>query len=410
MVKVREDMTGWIMSEHGVPDSKLTILRQCEDYIKPNGKREAQWLCQCNCDQKKLIIATSSSIKRGNTKSCGCIRGTNKYNIDGCYGIGWSSNTNEEFYFSLDKYDLIKKYVWRVSIDKRNGYKSLVTSIHLPDGKCKIKTMWSVITGYDYCDHKNGNTLDNRDENLRKSNHLLNMQNRKIHKNNKSSEIGISVDNNKYMVGIRYNNNEYNLGVYEDFDTALLVRVRAEAAVFDPEYAPHRHLFEQYNIDIKDEKDYWDKWILTSGINYLGYPIHPWQKKVVQLTLDGKYINVFDSMAIASKQTGVSYSGIQSCCNKKGRSAGGYLWVFEKEYNPDEVVYTYKTNYIQRSVIKLSINGDFIKKYKTIACASKENDINYTCILDCCKGKQKTAGGFKWRYADETQQNNLENQ
>lgn len=53
MVKVREDMTGWIMSEHGVPDSKLTILRQCEDYIKPNGKREAQWLCQCNCDQKK---------------------------------------------------------------------------------------------------------------------------------------------------------------------------------------------------------------------------------------------------------------------------------------------------------------------------------------------------------------------
>ena len=30
MVKVREDMTGWIMSEHGFPDSRLTVLYQTE--------------------------------------------------------------------------------------------------------------------------------------------------------------------------------------------------------------------------------------------------------------------------------------------------------------------------------------------------------------------------------------------
>lgn len=34
MVKVKEDMTGWIMSEHGVPDSKIKVIKQTEDYIK----------------------------------------------------------------------------------------------------------------------------------------------------------------------------------------------------------------------------------------------------------------------------------------------------------------------------------------------------------------------------------------
>ena len=28
MARVKEDMTGWIMSEHGVPDSRLTVVCQ----------------------------------------------------------------------------------------------------------------------------------------------------------------------------------------------------------------------------------------------------------------------------------------------------------------------------------------------------------------------------------------------
>ena len=36
--------------------------------------------------------------------------------------------------------------------------------------------------------------------------------------------------------------------------------------------------------------------------------------------------------------------------------------------------------------------------------------ISRSNITACCKGRLKTAGGYHWRYADETQQNNLENQ
>jgi hypothetical protein len=75
MVKVREDMTGWRMCEHGVPDSKLTVKRQVEDYEYTNGKRKAQWLCDCNCGNTDIIVV-GSKLKSGRVKSCGC----NNYN------------------------------------------------------------------------------------------------------------------------------------------------------------------------------------------------------------------------------------------------------------------------------------------------------------------------------------------
>lgn len=32
------DMTGWVMSEHGVSDSRLTVVERAEDGILPSGK------------------------------------------------------------------------------------------------------------------------------------------------------------------------------------------------------------------------------------------------------------------------------------------------------------------------------------------------------------------------------------
>lgn len=43
MVKVKEDMTGWNMSEHGFPNSRITVLEQAEDYVSPKGLHYARW-------------------------------------------------------------------------------------------------------------------------------------------------------------------------------------------------------------------------------------------------------------------------------------------------------------------------------------------------------------------------------
>lgn len=40
------DMTGWVMKEHGIPKSKLTVIERV-DNDPLNGS--ARWKCECSC-------------------------------------------------------------------------------------------------------------------------------------------------------------------------------------------------------------------------------------------------------------------------------------------------------------------------------------------------------------------------
>lgn len=46
MVKVKEDMTGWRVWEHGISDIRLIIKRQVENKILPNGDHLVMWECE----------------------------------------------------------------------------------------------------------------------------------------------------------------------------------------------------------------------------------------------------------------------------------------------------------------------------------------------------------------------------
>ena len=121
MVNVKIDMTGWKMWEHGVLESRLTVIKQVEDYINPSGQRRSQWLCECNCEKHEQVIVEGTNLRRGNTLSCGCLqkemavngnKKSNIYDLTGEYGVGWTSNTNREFYFDIEDFDKIKDYCW----------------------------------------------------------------------------------------------------------------------------------------------------------------------------------------------------------------------------------------------------------------------------------------------------------
>ena len=62
------DMTGWIMKEHGVPDSKITVLYKD---TKKSGKL-VKWVCQCECGN--IFSAVGAKIRNGWTRSCGCLQ------------------------------------------------------------------------------------------------------------------------------------------------------------------------------------------------------------------------------------------------------------------------------------------------------------------------------------------------
>ena len=251
MVKTREDLTGKTFG-------RLVVVKQVEDYITPQGIHRQQWLCKCKCDLEKEIIVLGSNLKNGNTQSCGCLHKEsmqkfnmlnkpkqNQYNLSGDYGIGWTTNTNREFYFDIDDFNLIKDYCWSEHFTHGN-YSDLCTRSK-KDGK--LIKMTHLLGCYRY-DHANRNPFDNRRTNLRPASVQENNYNNSLYHNNTSGICGVSWSKNsqKWRAYISINNKQISLGYFKHKDQAIENRLRAELKYFGKDFSPQRHLFNKYNI------------------------------------------------------------------------------------------------------------------------------------------------------------------
>ena len=72
------DMTGWYMPEHGVPNSRITVIKYNPNYAKEKklSRHDTFWDCKCFCG--KLFTAGGYDIRHGLVKSCGCLLFENK--------------------------------------------------------------------------------------------------------------------------------------------------------------------------------------------------------------------------------------------------------------------------------------------------------------------------------------------
>jgi group I intron endonuclease len=123
------------------------------------------------------------------------------------------------------------------------------------------------------------------------------------------------------------------------------------------------------------------------------------KRAVLQFSLDGKFIAEYLSTREAEKNTGVKYQYIIACCKHQKQEAGGFLWEYKEKRKDDYVVkHGHRKNI---AVIQLSIDEELISEYKSAAEAGKDNNMDRSTIVRCCKGRQKTAGGYKWMYAED---------
>lgn len=83
--------------------------------------------------------------------------------------------------------------------------------------------------------------------------------------------------------------------------------------------------------------------------------------------------------------------------NKANNCVDNLEWVTTSE-NQLHSYYELKNNI--KSVIQLSLNNEIIKEWESIAKVEQELKISNADICKCCKGKRKTAGGYKWRYKE----------
>lgn len=50
---------------------RLVVVERADDYILPCGQRKIMWKCKCDCGNETVVMA--SALRRGRTKSCGCV-------------------------------------------------------------------------------------------------------------------------------------------------------------------------------------------------------------------------------------------------------------------------------------------------------------------------------------------------
>ena len=76
---------------------RLSVIMRVNDDKSGN----IMWKCKCDCGNERIVYG--AGLKRGASTSCGCYRKEylskikkkyNEYNLDGEYGIGYASNTN----------------------------------------------------------------------------------------------------------------------------------------------------------------------------------------------------------------------------------------------------------------------------------------------------------------------------
>lgn len=250
MKNVKNDLTGLVFG-------RLKVLKQIDDYIEPNGTHRDRWLCECSCEKHTLTKVLGKNLtKKNGTHSCGCIsrevrRKQNRYIEYDSYVIGISANTNEEFYFDKSNYDLVKQYCWYVH-NYPDGYRRLETK----NPKTKKIISMAQLFGCDQYDHADRNTLNNRMENLRPATVQENARNHSKSKRNNSGIIGVGWNKTmeQWRSRITVNKIVYELGFFYDKTDAIKARLNAEDKYFG-EFAPQKHLFEQYGIKQNNVED-----------------------------------------------------------------------------------------------------------------------------------------------------------
>lgn len=124
---------------------------------------------------------------------------------------------------------------------------------------------------------------------------------------------------------------------------------------------------------------------------------------ICQYDLNGDFIAEYASVLEASKKNNLQEYNIRRACTGFRSSAGGYQWrKMDRQSQKDKIPPVQKnvSSGSARKVIQLSMEDKIIKVYNSIAEAVRLTGINSKSIRDAANGKQKHAGGYKWKYED----------
>lgn len=153
-----------------------------------------------------------------------------------------------------------------------------------------------------------------------------------------------------------------------------------------------------------------------------GYRIELKFKPIVQLSLDGDFIQEFPSVRDAGEFLGIENCrvNIGNVCNGKRETACGYRWLFKDDYytfflNPEannipqrvlkqlnsvrlRVSKDISRPHFCKRIAQFDLAGNKLREFDSIKEASNYLGKPHASISQCLSGRRKTAYGYKWEY------------
>jgi group I intron endonuclease len=137
-------------------------------------------------------------------------------------------------------------------------------------------------------------------------------------------------------------------------------------------------------------------------------------KKVINLCT----LNVYESQHEAERCVGATLGALNDVILGRRISMLGDYWMdydeyleLSKEKTHEEIIKQFDERVKEhwkkaaankrKGVVQLSISGEFIIEFESIACAENQTGINHSAISRCCRFLQTQAGGYKWMYTNE---------
>ena len=138
------------------------------------------------------------------------------------------------------------------------------------------------------------------------------------------------------------------------------------------------------------------KWCNTN--EYLESKKNP----IKQYSMTGELISEYESAEEAARNVKGSIApSIRKCCNYVSKNHCGYIWQYSKVVLTEDIIVWCNSNLLFTPVKQYSLNGIFVREYKSLKEAAKSINVKLQDIWDCCNNRRKTVGGYIWRYSTD---------
>ena len=136
--------------------------------------------------------------------------------------------------------------------------------------------------------------------------------------------------------------------------------------------------------------------------NHNGHSNH-WTP-VCQYSKNGDFVQKYENLTLAGLAVNLDPAMIMACCKGIIKFAANFIWRYaDDELTQQHIDWCNDGKGEKISVLQYSLSHELISIFDGIKFAGRLTGIDPSAIIRCCKGKQKTAGGFIWRYASDIQ-------